>query len=165
MKKILIIFPFIILFFLSGCSKKEEEIKVKKPDEVKSEQKVDTSKQVYDSTTEAEYEQKENEKRYMEHRGVQKIQSTEANSYIGDKVILKGYVADVVVREKVAYLNFDKKYPNNTCSVTIFDSEFDKFGNLDKYKNKNVEVNGRISEYKGKPQIIIKSPSQIKIVN
>ena len=101
----------------------------------------------------------------MEHRNVKKIQSSEAKANIDQRVILKGYVADVAVREKVAYLNLDKKYPNNTCSITIFEIDFDKFGDFGKYKNKNIEVTGRVTEYKGKPQIIIKSPTQIKIVN
>jgi DNA/RNA endonuclease YhcR with UshA esterase domain len=165
MKKIIVIFAGIVFIAFSGCSKKEEEIKIKKPEEVKSEQKVDDNKELKDTTSYSENKDKEAEQKYMEHRNVKKIQSSEAKANIDQRVILKGYVADVAVREKVAYLNLDKKYPNNTCSITIFEIDFDKFGDFGKYKNKNIEVTGRVTEYKGKPQIIIKSPTQIKIVN
>jgi len=47
----------------------------------------------------------------------------------------------------------------------IFKDEFSKFGDLNRFRDKTVEVSGIISEYKGKPQIILKSPSQVKIVN
>ena len=76
---------------------------------------------------------------------------------------MKGYVTDVVIREKVAYLNFDKKYPKNSFSAVIFSEKFSEVGDLNIYKNKNVEVKGIISTYKGKSQIIISSKNQIKL--
>jgi len=156
---------FLIFALFAGCSKKEEEIKIVKPDEVKTEQKTEDNKQVKDSVTELSGTEKTQERKYTETQSVKKILSAEAGSNIDRRVLLTGYVADVAVREKVAYLNLDKKYPNNTCSVTIFESDFDKFGDFNKYKNKKIEVSGKVTEYKGKPQVIIKSPSQIKILN
>lgn len=92
------------------------------------------------------------------------ISSSECGNHVGVKAKVSGYVADVVKREKVAYLNFDKKYPKNTFSAVVFEGKFSEVGDLDIYKNKNVEVRGIITEYKGKPQIIISSKNQISIV-
>lgn len=95
---------------------------------------------------------------------VSKISTVEASAKVGKNVVLIGYVADVVIREKVAYLNFDNKYPKHTFTGVIFASDHNKFDDIKVYKNKQVELTGLISEYRGKPQIIIKSPDQIKIV-
>ena len=72
-------------------------------------------------------------------------------------------MADVSVREKVAYLNFDAKYPNNTFTGVVFSSKFEVFGDLNRFKNKTVELKGVISTYNNKAQIILNSPMQLKI--
>lgn len=92
------------------------------------------------------------------------INTTEAAQNIGIDVVLKGYVAAVTEREKVAYLNFDKKFPNHTFTCVIFSKNFYKFDKLENYEKKNVEVAGKITVYNGKPQIILEDSEQIKII-
>jgi DNA/RNA endonuclease YhcR with UshA esterase domain len=92
------------------------------------------------------------------------ISAVEAASYIGKVVTVEGFVADVYKTEKVAYLNFVEKFPKNPFSGVIFAGKFDKFGDLGIYERKNVEITGRISVYKEKPQIILDSKEQIKIL-
>ncbi len=92
------------------------------------------------------------------------ISAVEAASYIGKVVTVEGFVADVYKTEKVAYLNFVEKFPKNPFSGVIFVSKFDNFGDLSIYEGKNVEITGRISVYKEKPQIILDSKEQIKIL-
>lgn len=91
------------------------------------------------------------------------ITSKEAKSHVGDSVSVTGYVADIFLSEKVAYLNFENKFPKNTFTCAIFSGKFDEFGDLSIFKNKNVTVNGKIMTYKGKPQMILNSKDQIKI--
>ena len=67
--------------------------------------------------------------------------------------------------DKVAYLNFEKKYPDNPLTATIFEKHFSDFDDLTKYENRTVEVKGRVTKYKGKPQIILNSENQIRIVD
>lgn len=95
---------------------------------------------------------------------IKEIKTSEASQNVGSNVILKGYVASVTEREKVAYLNFDKKYPNNTFTCVIFSKNFYKFDELKNYDKKNVEVSGKITVYNGKPQIILEDSDQIKII-
>ncbi|MDZ4711637.1 MAG: hypothetical protein SGI89_04860 [bacterium] len=97
--------------------------------------------------------------------GLYKISAKEVKDYIGDSLLISGYVADLYLGEKVAYLNFENKFPKNTFSCVIFSGKFNEFGDLSKFKGKNVEVTGRISVFKGKPQTILNSPDQIKIIN
>ncbi|MCY7360575.1 MAG: hypothetical protein LH629_00690, partial [Ignavibacteria bacterium] len=73
-------------------------------------------------------------------------------------------VADVYLTDKVAYLNFENKFPKNIFSCAIFENKFSLFGDLSKYKNRKVEVTGKITTYKNKPQVILTSKDQIKIL-
>jgi hypothetical protein len=93
----------------------------------------------------------------------QTISPIEASDYNGRNVIVRGLVVDVYKNEKVAYLNFVEKYPKNPFTAVIFSSRFDDFGELEKYEGKMVEVWGIVSMYKGKPQIILNSKSQIML--
>ena len=91
------------------------------------------------------------------------ISPLEAGDYNGKTVTVKGFVADVYQSDKVAYLNFVEKYPNNPFTAVIFASKFEDFPDIIKYKNKDLEVTGRVSIFKGKPQIICNSPKQIVV--
>lgn len=93
------------------------------------------------------------------------ISSAEASEHIGDSISVRGYVVDVYLSDKVAYLNFDKKFPKNTFTCTIFRKYFPEFGDLTIYKDKFVEVNGKISVFKNKPQMILYSKDQIEFLN
>lgn len=91
------------------------------------------------------------------------ISPLEAGNYHGRVVTVKGFVADVYQSDKVAYLNFVEKFPNNPFTAVIFSSKFSDFPDIVKYKNKDVEVTGRVSKYKEKAQIILNSPKQIVV--
>lgn len=93
------------------------------------------------------------------------IISSEVKNHVGDSLTIKGFVADVYLSEKVAYINFDKKFPKNTFSCAVFENRFSEFGDLSVFKNKNVIVSGKITTYKNKPQVILHSKDQIKILN
>ena len=95
---------------------------------------------------------------------VKVISSKEVKGHIGDSLTIRGYVADVYVTEKVSYLNFEFKFPKNIFSCAIFSSNAGAFGDLSKYKGKIVEVTGKITTYKSKPQVILSSPDRIKII-
>lgn len=107
-----------------------------------------------------------NNKRYEsfdDEKPVAVITPMDAGDYNGKTVTVKGFVADIYKNEKVAYLNFVEKYPDNPFTGVIFARVFSDFPDILKFKNKNVELTGRVSVYKGKPQIIINKPSQIKM--
>lgn len=93
-----------------------------------------------------------------------RINSGEAKKHVGDSAVIKGYIADVYISEKVAYLNFGNKFPKNEFSCVIFKSKYSEFDALNIFKNHDVEVTGKITEYKNKPQMILNSKGQIKII-
>lgn len=95
---------------------------------------------------------------------LRKVSSREAAKFIGDSLTVAGYIADVFESEKVVYLNFEKKFPRNVFTCTIFAGNAGRFGELKLYKGKNVEVTGKVTSYKNKPQMILWSEAQIKIL-
>jgi len=167
-----ILFPVIIFIFIGllsvSCGKKEyqqnetEKEKIEQKNEsVLKNQQTDGSQKNSEGT---ETQKEQGNKNYNAKDNIEKISPSQASEYIGKYVTVYGFVADVAVREKVAYLNFDKKYPENPFTGTIFASDFNKFENIEDFKNKYIEVKGKISEYRGKPQIIINNPEQVKII-
>lgn len=164
------LFTLILLLAVSfGCSKEGEQ------DEIKVKNLEEESIRDEDSKTTVERDENDVEKnnpqqnvesnsRKEKENSPQKIKPTEANSFVGKNVIVQGYVASVFMTDKVAYLNFEKKYPDNPFTAVVFEKKFSVFDDLTKYENRTVEVKGRVTKYKGKPQIILNTESQIRIV-
>jgi hypothetical protein len=163
-----------ILFFaflITGCSKENKnpsgDIKIEQqnspPKDIKREELKNEIKS--DAKAEEQIQQDKQSPQTQQKQETVSLKAKQTSKYIGKNAIVTGYIADVYKNEKVAYLNFDGKFPKNTCAAVIFKDDFAKFGDVNRFKNKNVEVSGIISEYNGKPQIILKSTSQVKITN
>jgi len=170
MKRLLIL--LLSLGFVMGCGKKKEDVIVTKTDESSKQNTgkvLDSIKEKVVSGKDDEEESKplpdentgggnKNSQEYLN------LKASETAPKVGSKAAVTGYVADVVIREKVAYLNFDGKYPKNTFTAVIFPDKFELFGDLMSYKNKTVEVKGKIGQYSGKPQIILNNKNQIRVI-
>ena len=89
----------------------------------------------------------------------------DAADYYGQTKTVEGQIVASNNTGKVCFLNFHKDWKKYFTAV-IFFSDFDKFpaNPEDYYLNRKVRVSGLIKEYKEKPEIIVKSPSQIKII-
>ena len=149
MKQIIIIFFALFLFLIFACKKQSDEIKVQKT-----------------STEVTGIKGSENETQTKESNVPTKVyKSYEAAIHEGEFASVKGFVADVYFSEKAVFMNFEKKYPNHIFTAVIFKSDLHKFKDLNQYKGKYVKVNGVIKIYKGKPEIILKSPEQIDVEN
>jgi hypothetical protein len=156
----------ICMFVVYSCGGDEKNIEYtddKEPptQEVKketTETKVDSSQMKSEQLSKQNYD---NKKREVSVVAV--ISPLEAAEYEGKMVTVKGFVADIYRSEKVAYLNFVKKYPDNPFTAVIFARSFADFPDIDKYLNQEVEVTGIMSKYRGKPQIIVNSPDKLKV--
>ncbi|MGH2574756.1 MAG: OB-fold protein [Ignavibacteria bacterium] len=157
------IVPLIISFALISCGSKDDKYQ-EFVEENKSTQETKDSKK--EETKEQNTKEESSYKKFSEQRTTEKIliSPLEANEYLGKYVTVKGFVADVHKTEKVAYLNFVEKFPNNPFTAVIFASRFEDFGDVFKYLNTDVEVTGRVSIYRNRPQIILDNESQIKII-
>jgi DNA/RNA endonuclease YhcR with UshA esterase domain len=97
--------------------------------------------------------------------GLKKIGTAEAGKHCQEMCIVTGKVAQVTIRETLVYLNLDKPYPGTPFTGVIFARATNQFGDLSKLKGKDVEIKGRVEDYRGKVQIVLNSTNQLKVVD
>ena len=91
------------------------------------------------------------------------INFLEAPDHIDEYVVIRGRVDNVFMSSKgTNFLNFCPDYRTCPFSAVIFASDFHRFSNVRAYEDRTVEISGTITTYRGRAQIIIKDPSQIK---
>jgi DNA/RNA endonuclease YhcR with UshA esterase domain len=91
------------------------------------------------------------------------ITPQDASSYVGRSVIVEGVVRQVSTsRSGTTFINFGGRYPNHVFYAVIFKKYSNRFSNVRSYDGKIVAISGTVSLYKGMPQIILSSPSQIE---
>ena len=93
------------------------------------------------------------------------IGTAQAASYYDEDMVVTGKVVDVSMRSSIAILDLDQPYPNTPMTAVVFDQNFGKFGDLQKYQGHHVEISGTITEYHHKPEMVLESPRQIKITD
>jgi DNA/RNA endonuclease YhcR with UshA esterase domain len=99
---------------------------------------------------------------------VKKWTAVEAKDHIGEQTTVCGKVAGtryaVTTRGKPTFLNLDKPYPNPVFTVLIWGENREKFGTPEeRYRDKQVCVTGKITEYRGGPEIVVSDPQNIEI--
>jgi DNA/RNA endonuclease YhcR with UshA esterase domain len=97
-----------------------------------------------------------------------KITAAEAKDHIGETATVCGNVVSTryaaSTRGQPTFLNVDKPYPNQIFTIVIWGSNRSKFGTPDvDYKGKRVCATGKITEYRGIPEVIADAPAQISI--
>jgi hypothetical protein len=95
----------------------------------------------------------------------EKIGTALAGNYYDETMVVTGKVVAVSERPNITILDVDQTYPNSFFTVVVFAENAGKFGDLQKLTNKSVEISGTITEYRNKPEIILESPAQIKVVD
>lgn len=155
MKINFVLLVFIAAVLISGCNEENphKEISLKKNESVER-------LEIYSGNSISKY----SESVFTEGASLKKISAKEIKQHIGDSLNVTGYVAEVYLSDKVAYLNMESKFPKNIFSCTIFSSKFYEFGDLSAFKGKNIEVTGKVTTFKNKIQIILNSKDQIKII-
>jgi DNA/RNA endonuclease YhcR with UshA esterase domain len=95
------------------------------------------------------------------------LTATEAKDHIGGQATVCGKVVSTRYAESSrgspTFLNFDQPYPNQVFTLLIWGSDRSKFGDPEtSYRGKRICVTGKISDYKGVPEIVANAPSQVK---
>jgi DNA/RNA endonuclease YhcR with UshA esterase domain len=100
--------------------------------------------------------------------GQKALTATEAKDHMGEQSTVCGKVVSTMFAEKSrgspTFLNFDKPYPDQIFTLVIWGSDRSKFGDPETtYRGKRVCVTGKISAYKGVPEVVANEPAQIKL--
>jgi len=100
----------------------------------------------------------------------------EAHEVVGEEAIICGIVMQVAtpqgIRGNPTYINMGARFPNHPFTVVIWGSDADKFvrdadsfiRGLKSFEGKRIAVSGLVEEYRGKPQIVVKDPEQIVVI-
>ena len=94
-----------------------------------------------------------------------KISAEQAKKHIGDEAVVTGMIAEVSKAEKIIRLNFDQPFPHQPFTAVVFSTRTNEFGSFDELKGKKVEVKGKITAFRDRPQIILNSKDQLKVVS
>jgi DNA/RNA endonuclease YhcR with UshA esterase domain len=96
------------------------------------------------------------------------VRPEDAINHIGENVTVCGLVADThyAYRSKghPTFLNLNRPYPNQVLTVVIWGSDRVNFIIRPEllYNNRTICVTGTVKKYRGTPEILVHSPSQIK---
>ena len=93
-----------------------------------------------------------------------KLTPAEAKESVGKYGTVVAKVVQVRAQEKMTHINFEKPYPYHTFTAIVFASRTNLFPDLEKLVSKTVEVSGKIEEYNGKPQMILLTKNQLKVI-
>jgi hypothetical protein len=96
------------------------------------------------------------------------ISAAEAKNHVGERETVCGQVVSTHYaarsRGNPTFINLDKPYPDQIFTVLIWGSDRPKFGDPEEmYRNKHICATGKISDYKGVPEIVAYDPSQINV--
>ncbi len=97
---------------------------------------------------------------------IDKLRAAQAKNHIGENATVCGVVAIVIYesssRGQPTLICLDHYYPHQSFTAVIWGEDRSKFGTPETTLNgKEVCVSGVIEEYQGKPQIILRSKSQL----
>jgi len=88
----------------------------------------------------------------------------EASNYVGSVVTVEGVVSQVSTsRSGTTFINFGGRFPNHVFYAVIFRKNLDQFSRVHALEGRAVAISGTVDLYKGKTQIIIRSPDQIEM--
>ena len=96
------------------------------------------------------------------------IAASDAAKYVGQKATVCGIVASSAFSSRSkgqpTFLNLDQPYPRQIFTAVIWGSDRDKFSGPPQiiYRGRNICVTGVIESYRGKPEIVARTPGQIK---
>lgn len=92
------------------------------------------------------------------------ITPPEAKAHVGEIVTVEGVASEVhhAASGKAIFIDIGGRYPNNPFAAVIFADDASKFPNVDTLAGKVVDVTGAIRLYRGKPEIILNDPAQIR---
>jgi DNA/RNA endonuclease YhcR with UshA esterase domain len=90
--------------------------------------------------------------------------AAEAAKHIGETAMVTDKVDGVhQSRKGNIFLNMGGKYPNQAFTAFIPSASATQFPQPQQYEGRTVAVSGKITLYKGKPEIVLNSSSQISV--
>jgi DNA/RNA endonuclease YhcR with UshA esterase domain len=94
------------------------------------------------------------------------IAPADAAGHIGEIVIVQGTITQIAVTVNLTtHINFGGRYPNHVFTATIFKAKQTMFPGVRDFDGKVVQVEGQVHLYRGKPEIVLTEPTQIRLAD
>jgi DNA/RNA endonuclease YhcR with UshA esterase domain len=93
-----------------------------------------------------------------------KIGTADADKHFDETLTVTGTVVQVTFRPKVVFLNLDRSFPDAPFTAVIMAKDTNGFGDLQALTGKSVEVTGKVKEFKDKPEIVMSSTNDLKVI-
>ncbi len=98
---------------------------------------------------------------------VKRLTAAEAKDHVGEVATVCGKVASTryaaATRGKPTFLNLDKPYPSQVFTILIWGDSREKFGAPEEmYRDRQICVTGKITEYRNAPEIVVSDPQNIE---
>lgn len=95
-----------------------------------------------------------------------KLTAIEAKDHVGETATVCGVVASARYaassKGQPTFLNLETPYPKQIFTVLIWGNDRQKFGQPEaEFNGKRICVTGKVSQYRGEPEIIADNPRQI----
>lgn len=87
-----------------------------------------------------------------------------ATNYYDQEMVVTGKVVQVNGRSSITFINLDVAGPQSPFTAVIFQSNLGAFGDLNRFTNRVVAISGTIVEYHNRPEIVLETPEQLKII-
>lgn len=99
-----------------------------------------------------------------------RIPAAEASRHVGERATVCGEVASTRYAPSVdgepTFLNLGRPYPDQVFTALIWGDDRPRFGRPpeEHFRARRICVTGKIGSYRGTPQIIVRQPGQIELV-
>jgi DNA/RNA endonuclease YhcR with UshA esterase domain len=94
----------------------------------------------------------------------QTIGPSETKAYVGKPVTVQAAITDVhTARSGATFIDMGGAFPDNEFVAVIFADDAAKFPEASALEGKTVTITGTVQMYQGKPEIVLKSASQLKM--
>ncbi len=90
----------------------------------------------------------------------------EAHRHVGETIVVEGEIVNTYNHnDSIVFLNFDNDWQDKFY-IPVFDDAFPGIPGPAEtfYKNKTLRITGKVTVHKGRPNIEVKDPAQIKVV-
>lgn len=94
------------------------------------------------------------------------INYADVENHVGEDACVVGKIDRVYISKSgTVFFDYCKDYKTCPFTAVVFVGDVKKFTDFKVYNGKTIELKGLIKSYKGKPEIIINGPEQIKIID
>ena len=89
------------------------------------------------------------------------LSADQAQAHVGETATVEGKASVQRTRDGETYIRIDGQGPDAPMSAYVSRWNQVKFQDVDKLDGKNAQITGKISTFRGKPEIFLTDPGQI----